>query len=73
MLLRLVEALYAVTQLGPSPSGRVLGFEDAGAEKFRDVLELVGGKAEKKLAGFTPLRVGGHRAEGLHQNGLHRR
>src|SRR5438093_8800403 len=57
VLLRLVESLDAVIQLRARPAVGLLGFENARAEEFGDILQFVGGKAQEKLARFTPLLV----------------
>src|SRR5207245_815670 len=71
--LRPVEALDAVIQLRARPVVRLLALENTRSEKLRDVLKLVCGKAQQKLARFAPLPVRNHRAEGFHQNAFHRR
>ena len=73
VLLRLIEALDAMTQLRTGPSARLLGLEDTRPEEFRYILQLVGGKAEKKLPSLAPLVDGCDSAEGLHQDGFRRR
>jgi len=72
-LLRLIEALDAMTQLRTGPSARLLGLQDTGPEEFRYILQLVGGKAEKELPRLAPLLNGCDCAEGLYQDRSRRR
>jgi hypothetical protein len=68
-----VEALDVLAQLGACPALRLFGFENAGAEELGDILQLVGGKAQQKLASFATLLERNHATKRLHQDGFHRR
>jgi hypothetical protein len=73
VLLGPVESLDAVTELGACPTARLLGFQDARPQELRNILQLVSGKAQEKLARFAPLLVTNDRAKRFHEDSLHRR
>jgi hypothetical protein len=68
-----VEALDVLAQLEACPAIRLFGFQNARPEELGDILQLIGGKTQQKLASFATLLAGNHGTKRLHQDSFHRR
>jgi len=73
VFLGFVKALDGVTQLWACPAAGLLGFENTGSEKFRDIVQLVGGKAQEKLPRRPLVLARHHGTEGPDEHGFRRR
>jgi hypothetical protein len=63
VLLTAVEALDILAQLEACPSIWPFGFENARPEELGQILQLIGGKAQQKLASFALLLAWNHGTE----------